>query len=259
MDNFINVSNLAKEFTGPYGYKTAIFKNISFNIASHDFDNKLVSILAPKGTGKSVLLKILAGLIEPSEGNIEINAAGKLAAVYIPSEPSSFPWLNVYDNIAYALKQNGLAVDESGIKRLITLIGLSGYESAFPDNKSYGFRFRISLARALALKPDVILLDEPFANFDPETKEEIYDLLFKVTASEKTKLLLAASNITEAYMLSGKVFVMKGSPADSIIEIKPEGNTDGKDKIFLSKDYQQFLEKVEEYFSGEESKKILEL
>lgn len=260
MDNLINVSNISKEFTGPYGYKTAAFKNISFNIADQDFGSKLVSILAPKGTGKSVLLKIIAGLSEPTTGNVKINSTNKTAAVYIPSEALSFPWFNVYDNIAYALKQNNLPADESLIKKLTALVGLNGYESAFPDNKSLGFRFRISLARALALKPELILLDEPFTHLDSETKEEIYDLLLKIIGSEKSKILLAASNITEAFMLSNKVFVMKGAPADSILEIKLEdGKMHDRAKIFLSKDYQKFLEKVEEYFSGEENKKILEL
>ncbi len=262
MEKFITISGLTKEFTGPYGYKTTPFKNISFGVSESDFDGKLVSILAPKGTGKSVILKILAGLYEPTSGSVNITSKNntKPYVLYIPSEPSSFPWLNVYDNAAYPLRQNNRNEDSGAITKLISLVGLGGYETARPDNQSFGFRFRISLARALALKPDMILLDEPFAKMDHETKEEIYDLLLKVIAAEKTKIILAASNITEAFILSNKAFVMKGVPADSVLEIElSKGKTYNKEKIFLSEEYQKFLEKVEEYFSGEENKKILEL
>ena len=105
-----------------------------------------------------------------------------------------------------------LKKDPSKIKSLIALVGLEGYESFYPNNKSYGFRFRIALARSLAHQPDVILLDEPFNQMDIKTKQEILLLIRDAHKTLKTTFLLANTNITEALFLSDDIYLMKKNP-----------------------------------------------
>jgi ABC-type nitrate/sulfonate/bicarbonate transport system ATPase subunit len=178
------------------------------NISLKTLEGTITSFIAPKNSGKTLLLKIIAGIETPTSGGI-INAEGK-KIVYIPGKPSSFPWLNVYENVSFGLSKP----DEVEIKRIISLVGLEGYEKHIPNNKSYGFRFRISLARSLAHSPSLILLDEPFAQMDDITKKEIFQLIRQVSEKCNVSFLLAASNITEALFLSDKIYLMMMNPLE---------------------------------------------
>lgn len=200
----IEIINLSKEYVDKYGYKKILFQNLSFSLK----ENEISSIIAPIGAGKSSLLKIIAGLEKPTSGEVKCKNTNPL--IFIPTEPSSFTWLNVKENISFELSD----FDDSKIEQLIALVGLEGYENHIPHNKSLGFRFRISLARALARNPLAVLLDEPFTRTDPQTRSELYLLIKDVNKKLGTAFLLATTNITEAIFLSNRIYLMKKNPGE---------------------------------------------
>ena len=202
----IIVTKIFKEFGTETGIKKTILKDVSFQIQSE----KITSVIAARNSGLTTLLKIISDLEPYSSGEIVNASNGKI--IYLPSEPTSFPWLNVYDNIVFG--QDNFSKDE--ILKLIKLVGLEGYEKFHPHNNSLGFRFRISLARSLANKPALILIDDCFRLMDQQTKIEIYSLIKNVNQTEKVTCLVASTNITEALILSDKIYVMKKDPGEII-------------------------------------------
>jgi NitT/TauT family transport system ATP-binding protein len=226
--NLLELSNITKIYADDYGTRKKVLENISFTIPPES--PKITTILSSFGGGKSTLLKIIAGVENPSSGEVMLEgkkylqAAGKI--VLIPEKSASLPWLNVRENIELACrletcikKENGSEIDD-----LINLVGLSGYESHYPGNESFGFRFRISLARALVINPSVLLFDDCFKKMDAATREEIYSLLYYVTQKVETKVLLATTNVLEALRLSGRIFLMSKNPGRIYKEIKISQN-----------------------------------
>ena len=151
MEKYFEVNSLSKDYTDSSGFTVHLLEGISFEIEK----GSITSLLAPTGAGKSSLLRILSGLDTQTTGTVKVNSENK-KIVYIPSAPSSFPWYSVKENLSL------VSNDENKINSVIKDVGLEGYENHFPDNNSLGFRFRISLARALAAGADIIILDEPF-------------------------------------------------------------------------------------------------
>lgn len=245
----IEIKNLLKEYSSDTGFRTVVLKNISFKIPG----GKITSIIAPTGSGKSVLLKIISGLEEQTSGDVINPTEGKI--IFIPSAPSSFPWLNVFENVKFGLDK----WDEKNIKALINLVGLEGYDTFYPDNKSLGFRFRIALARSLAHNPAVVLLDEPFNQMDVQTKNEIYFLIREINKIKNTSFLLATTNLTEALFLSDRIFIMKKNPAEIHSEIDIDLSTKRDEATFFSDRFHQLRIQIEESFKSIESQKLANL
>lgn len=229
----LELKNVSKFFTGHSGFRIHVLENINIKIESLS-SGRLFSVLAPFGAGKSSLLKIISGLEKSSGGIVKLNdkeishPSGEI--VLIPEKPSSFPWLNVKQNIEFVSAFRNTKVNS---KELIELVGLTGYENHFPNERSLGFRFRISLARALAVEPRFILLDDPFRNLLKETKKEIIDLIEEIKKSSSTCFILTTTNITDAINLSDEIFLMKSHPGQIFHSIKIE-----RDKIkSLDKNY----------------------
>ena len=251
MNHTLEIKKLSKEFIDETGFKNKLFQNISFKIAK----GSITTLLAPTGSGKTSFLKIVSGLDKPTTGET-VNENSNI--VFIPSAPSSFPWMTVEENIQFVLKE------KSDVKKIIKLVGLEGYENHIPNNKSLGFRFRISLARALALNPSLIVLDEPFIQMDVQTKSEIYELVRNINNSEKQTILLGTTNITEAIYLSDKIILMKKSPGEILQEINVEF---GKERTLEILDKEEFhslrtrIEKIykESHNDGSQSQKLFNL
>ncbi|MEW6195645.1 MAG: ATP-binding cassette domain-containing protein [Bacteroidota bacterium] len=191
----IEVKNIKKVFAKESGISAILFDGLNLQIIEYS----ITGIIAPQSSGKTTLLKIISGLENQTSGEI---SNGKNIS-FIPSEPSSFPWLNVRENILFGLPN----IQESEFNDVIRLVGLEGYESHFPNNNSYGFRFRISLARSIIRKPKLICLDEPFYKLDEQTKHEIYDLILQANRTKGITFLLATTNITEVLYLSNKIYL----------------------------------------------------
>ncbi len=199
----IEIKDLNKDINVNMQFSFSLLSNINMSIN----EGKITAVLGPKGCGKSTLLKMLA--------NLDIDESVKeyfTDAVYIPSKPSSFTWLTVRENLLYVDPQ----LSKEQINGLTTLVGLDGYEDYIPDNKSLGFRFRISLANAIASKAKILLIDESFSNVDAKTKEEILQLLIDINSKTKLTVIFATSNITEAVLLSDVIFLMKKDPGEII-------------------------------------------
>ena len=202
----IEVKNITKVFPDELGANRVLLNDISFIVP----DEQITSIITPEFAGKSTLLKIIAGLENPTGGSI-VNSTGGIK-VYIPSSPSSFPWLNVGQNIMVGNKSKSNVIKSE----FINLVGLEGYENYRPHNSSIGFRFRISLARALAQRPALILLDDPFKLMKQESRKELYFLVKEINKTTKTAFLFATSDITEALILSDRIILMKKGPLEII-------------------------------------------
>jgi ABC-type nitrate/sulfonate/bicarbonate transport system ATPase subunit len=196
----IEVKNITKVFSDKPGVKQVLLNDISFNIP----DEKITSIIAPGCSGKSTLLKIISGLENPTSGRIK-NSSTFVSIVFIPSLPSSFPWLNVEQNLMVCKKANS-NVD---VSPFVNIVGLEGYEKYRPHNSSIGFRFRISLARALAQNPSLIVLDDPLKSVEQESRKELYQLVKEINKTTKTAFLIATSDTSEVISLSDIIILMK--------------------------------------------------
>ncbi len=220
----LKTENISKFIQGFAGTGQLILEDVNFEIDAVASRMNITALLAPFGAGKTTLLKILAAVDFQTNGKVYLSGNeyktpdGSIA--YIPEEPSSFPWLNVTKNIEFALKLKNKNYDTEKLKVLISFVGLTGYEDHYPDNKSLGFRFRISLARALAVEPKLILLDDPLKNLFGETKKEIKFLIKKTAEDFKVPLLISTTNISEALELSSLILLMKKHPGTIIDSFK---------------------------------------
>ena len=219
---FLELKNITKYIKGISGSKQLVFDNLNAVI---NRDDSITSIFAPLGGGKTTLLRILSGLDNDYTGEISLNGKRiRHKFPYIPEKPSSFPWLNVSANIKQIIEiqehNNGsLNID---MRNLINLAGLTSYEDHIPFNKSYGFRFRISLARALVVSSPMILVDDSFHIMDPETKSEIFELIKTIATTEKIKLIVASSDIGDLARLSNKILLINNKPGYLSTEIEIE-------------------------------------
>jgi NitT/TauT family transport system ATP-binding protein len=224
-ENLLELKNVSKAVHGLAGSKVRILEKINFKLDNVDQAGQIVSLISFSASELTALLKIISGVEKHSEGEVLLSGSHYNAALgkigYIPEHPSSFPWYNVKQNVEFALNNK---VSDSGsidnkVNEAIVLAGLEDYESHFPDDSSLGFRFRISLARAIAAGAKIILLDEPLKNLHGETKKEIFNLIAGLPKKINVTILIASTNINDAVLLSDKIFLMKRHPgriADSI-------------------------------------------
>ena len=184
---------------------------------------EILSIVGPSGCGKSTLLRILAGLIEPDSGTVIRSAEGdgRPSNALVFQEHALFPWMTVVDNVAFGLRMRGEGRRESAAKagELLDRIGLAGFARRHPHELSVGMRQRVNLARAFLVDPKVLLLDEPFAALDAQTRLLLTgELLASFERSHKS-VIYVTHDIEEAILVGDRVLVLSGRPARIIDEI----------------------------------------
>ena len=192
------------------------------------YENEIACIVGPSGCGKTTLLRCIDGLVEPSAGQIRIDAVPVtkpprgVAVVF--QQFGLFPWKTVYENVAYGLRLAGTSKDEirESVPRHIELVGLAGFENAYPYQLSGGMQQRTGLARALATEPNVLLMDEPFASIDAQTREILQFELLRIWESRPTSMVFVTHSIDEAVLMGDRVVVLRGRPS-SINEVIETG------------------------------------
>ncbi|NDU75615.1 ATP-binding cassette domain-containing protein [Actinomadura sp. DSM 109109] len=183
-------------------------------------EGELVTIVGPSGCGKSTLLRCLAGLMAPSEGKVVLNGdvvdgvPGDLAVVFQDYSRSLMPWLTVRDNVALPLRRRGLGRSERRARAAEALesVGLRDAAGKYPWQLSGGMQQRVSIARALAYRPTLLLMDEPFGSVDAQTREDLEDLVLQVHRSQGVTILLVTHDIDESVYLGDRVVVLARDP-----------------------------------------------
>jgi ABC-type nitrate/sulfonate/bicarbonate transport system ATPase subunit len=179
---------------------------------------ELVTIVGTSGCGKSTFLRLVAGLLEPSSGLIEVDGQpvrgpGPDRGMVFQSY-TLFPWLNALDNVKFGLKKQRFGKKEQDeiAHHYLNLVGLSGFERAYPAQLSGGMKQRVAIARALAYNPAILLMDEPFGALDAQTRELMQELLLKIWAESQTTILFITHDVDEAIFLADRVYVMTARP-----------------------------------------------
>jgi NitT/TauT family transport system ATP-binding protein len=210
----IQVNKLKMTFKTDRGTVEAI-KRIDLNVYEREF----LCIVGPSGCGKSTLLFLIAGLLKKTEGSIlvrgnEIVGPGPDRTVGFQKD-AVFPWMSVYDNIAFGLKAKKYekASIEKQVSKYISLIGLQGFEHAYPRELSGGMRKRVDLARCFAISPDVLLMDEPFGALDVFTKEHLQLEILRIWNEEKATIIFVTHDLEEALFLSSRIIVLSSRPS----------------------------------------------
>ena len=191
------------------------------------YKDEFVSIVGPSGCGKSTILSILAGLIDKTDGDIIIDENTSIG--YMLQTDSLFPWRTILDNCLIGLEIKGLK-NEENISYVISLLekyGLGEFIDKYPDNLSGGMRQRVALIRTLALKPDILLLDEPMSALDYQSRLSISDDIYKIIKNEKKTAIMVTHDIAEAVSMSDRVIVLTKRPGviKSIYEIYLDGKS----------------------------------
>jgi len=216
----ISVRGIRKTFATENGAAaTPALDDLAFDVARHEF----VCIVGPSGCGKTTLLRILAGLSGPDAGEVLVNGTrvtgpGPERAIVF-QQPTLLPWANVLTSVAFGLQLRGVSkVEREEIARgLIKTVGLEGFEEHFPRQLSGGMQQRVGLARALAVNPSILLMDEPFAAVDAQTRRLLQDQLLRLHFDTRKTIVFVTHDIDEAVRLGDRVLVMSQRPG-SVVE-----------------------------------------
>ena len=209
----LEVEHISKRFETQEGVVHAL-DNVSLDVRQGEF----VAVIGPSGCGKSTLFSIIGGLLGDYDGTIRVNGATvggshrEIGMVF--QEESTFPWRTTLENVAFPLEAAGMGKAErrERAKALVRLVGLEGFENRYPAELSGGMRQRTALARTLAFEPKILLMDEPFASLDEQTRLLLGDKLLQIQAQLNQTTLLITHNIAEAVQLSDRVLVMTYRP-----------------------------------------------
>ena len=216
------IDHVKKTWHAPGGLQVHAIEEVSLEVSSGEF----VAILGPSGCGKSTLLELCAGLEAVSGGEIRIDgetvAGPNPKAVMVFQEHSLFSWLNVEQNVAFGLRTKGVRQDERGRRgrEVLERVKLAKFAKHYPHQLSGGMKQRVAIARALVGSPEFILMDEPFAALDFQTRVLMQQFLLEVWRGFKSTILFVTHHIDEAVLLADRVVVMSASPGRVLEEIR---------------------------------------
>ncbi len=224
LKNIIELQNITQSYDNG---ETVIIKDLNFRIEDKPAQGQFVVILGMSGCGKSTILRYIAGLQEPTAGNVLVNgqAVGtdnRVSMVF--QQYSSLPWMTVLDNVGLALRYKGVSKKERDEKamELIELVGLAGHEHKFAQypTLSGGQLQRIAIARSLIANSDILLMDEPFGALDIQTRIQMQDLLLSIWNRFHPTIIFVTHDISEAVYLGDDIYIMKSAPSKFVEHIK---------------------------------------
>jgi NitT/TauT family transport system ATP-binding protein len=213
-DPVLQIRGVSKMFVAYDGARVTALEDVNLEVSEGEF----VSIIGPSGCGKSTLLSIVAGLVPAEAGDVHMQGERvtapnpRLGMVF--QEDSTFPWLTALDNVAFGLKVRGVATAErrARAREMLELVGVHGFDRAYPAELSGGMRQRVAIARALVLRPAVLLMDEPFGALDEQTRIMLGEGLLRARDELGQTILFVTHSINEAVQLSDRVVVMTARP-----------------------------------------------
>ncbi len=194
------------------GKNLPVLENISLEV----FEGEFICLLGPSGCGKSTLLSTIAGFLTPTSGEIRIDGEIVRGAdprrIFVFQERGVFPWLTVEGNIGFGLHKLSRAERNHRIQHYVKMVGLEGFEKSYPHELSGGMKQRVEVARALAVNPDILFLDEPFGALDSITRMIMRGELLRIWQTERKTILFVTHDIDEAVQLADRVVVMSTRP-----------------------------------------------
>jgi NitT/TauT family transport system ATP-binding protein len=220
MKPLISLNNVTKSYA-VNGKRTTVVKSVSLDI----FPSEIVSLIGPSGCGKTTILKMVANLIDPTNGSVHyqedhISLARKKGLLgYVPQNTSLLPNRTVAGNIALSLEIKGKP-DTRKVTSIVELVDLAGFEDYYPHHLSGGMKQKVSIARALVHYPKVLLMDEPFASLDEITREKLDSRLLTVFYELKPAIVFVTHSVEEAVFISTRILIMSKAPGKIIDTIK---------------------------------------
>ena len=218
----LSVHNLSKTYPNGDTGETEVLDNISFDVE----EGELLSILGPTGCGKTTLLKIIAGLLEPDVGEVLIDGEkvepGHNRVGYIFQQESLFPWRTVRQNIEFGLEVSGVPPHKRGkrVDETIKIAGLEGLDDHYPHEISGGQARKTEMARSLILSPDMLVADEALSNLDAQTRNYLQEEFLRIQDLTGSTILFVSHNVDETVFLSDRILVLSNMPAKVIAEYK---------------------------------------
>jgi NitT/TauT family transport system ATP-binding protein len=209
---------------------------------------ELVCVVGPSGCGKTTLLKCVSGLLAPSGGEVRLNGAlvdgppEKMALVFQEYSRSLFPWMTVRDNVKFPLRRKKLAKGEAArlVEEAVESVGLTRFLDSYPWQLSGGMQQRVAIARALAYQPEILLMDEPFASVDAQTRADLEDLVLRVRKQFGVTIVFVTHDIDESVYLSDRIVVLSKSPT-SVVEVIGVPLPPERDQV-ATKELQEFAQ-----------------
>jgi NitT/TauT family transport system ATP-binding protein len=232
-DIVLSVRGLSKRYQSQAGDRL-VLAGIDLDVARGD----LLCIVGPSGTGKTTLLRCMSGLLEPTDGVVMVDGVpidkppASLAVVFQDYSRSLMPWMSIERNVMLPLRSLGLSKGErrDRTREALAAVGLSGTDAQYPWQLSGGMQQRAAIARALAYRPEALLMDEPFASVDAQTRADLEDLVLSLKDKLAVSVILVTHDIDEAVYLGDHVVVLTGSPA-RVAERIPVGLGLGRDQL----------------------------
>jgi NitT/TauT family transport system ATP-binding protein len=228
----VRVEGLSKTFLDRRGHEIEALHDVSLTLEGGEF----VTVLGPSGCGKSTLLHILAGLLPPTRGRVVFDDVpdGARVSSVVFQEHALFPWRTVLGNVAFGPEVRGVPAPEreARARRLVELVGLQGFEDRYPRELSGGMRQRAAIARALAVEPALLLMDEPFSALDAQSRSLMQFELLGLWERTRLSILYVTHQIQEAVLLGDRVVVMTRRPG-RVLTVRPVGLSRPRDEQTL--------------------------
>lgn len=221
---FLEIDNLCKEFPRAGRPPLKVIEDLNVNVE----EGALLSILGPSGCGKSTMLNIINGLDDPTSGRIMLNgrqvstkSKSDVNVSVVFQQPRLLNWRNVADNVRIPLLERGVSKAEAGyrVEKYLDLVGLGDFANTYPLQLSGGMQQRASLARGLAIEPDLLLADEPFSALDEFTARKLREEFVRVWQATGRTILFVTHNIREAVFLSSRMLVISARPSTTYLEL----------------------------------------
>jgi ABC-type nitrate/sulfonate/bicarbonate transport system ATPase subunit len=215
----LRVSNLSVTYIDRKGNRTEAVRDVSFDVLDKPESGEIIVFLGPSGCGKSTILKAVAGLLPPTEGEILVDGkpitdVGRDRGMVFQAY-TSFGWLTVRQNVEYGLRLQGVAKSERRTvsDEILKSVGLADFAGRYPKDLSGGMKQRVAIARTLVNKPRVVLMDEPFGALDPQTRWGMQSLLLNISHVENNTIVFVTHDVSEAVYLGDTIYVLSHRPA----------------------------------------------